>query len=185
MTDVLIIGGGLAGLSCARVLQHQGVSYTLMEASDALGGRVRTDEVDGFLLDRGFQVLLTAYPETERQLDYQRLGLRSFYDGALVFTGRGFQRVADPRRQPSAAWSTLRASVGSVADKLRILRLRQAVTRPPLQTLFERPETSTLDALRTRYGFSDTMIERFFRPFFGGIFLDQSLAASSRMFEFV
>jgi len=75
--DVLIVGGGLAGLACARALQEKGVSFEILEASDGLGGRVRTDEVDGFLLDRGFQVLLTAYPEAQRVLNYPKLDLRS------------------------------------------------------------------------------------------------------------
>ena len=98
--DVIIIGAGLAGLSCARVLHQAGVPYVLLEASDGVGGRVRTDLVEGFRLDRGFQVLQTAYPEARRVLDYPALDLKPFYPGALVFYDGRLHRVGDPLRQP-------------------------------------------------------------------------------------
>ncbi len=100
MTDVVIIGAGLAGLSCALSLQDAGVAVVLLEASDAPGGRVRTDAVDGFRLDRGFQVMLTAYPEARRLLDYSGLELKKFEAGALVWHGGKFHRFADPFRNP-------------------------------------------------------------------------------------
>ncbi len=182
--DVLIVGAGLAGLSCARELHRHGVSAKVIEASDGVGGRVRTDEVEGFLLDRGFQVLLTAYPEAQRVLDYDALELRSFYDGALVRAGGAFHRVADPLREPLAASQTLFSPVGTLADKLRTLRLRRAVRSPDLGALWARDEVTTRAALRERYGFSDTIVRRFFEPFLGGILLDPGLGASSRAFEF-
>lgn len=182
--DVLIVGAGLAGLCCARELNGRGVSFKVIEASDGIGGRVRTDEVDGFLLDRGFQVLLTAYPEAQRVLDYEALDLRSFYDGALVRFDGSFHRVADPLREPLAAPQTAFSPIGTLGDKLRVLRLRQSVRSPDLNALWARPEIPTGRALRERYGFSEVMIKRFFEPFLGGILLDQNLDASSRAFEF-
>ena len=184
-TDVIIVGAGLAGLSCARHLHAHGVPFQIIEAADAVGGRVRTDRVDGFLLDRGFQVLLTAYPETQRALDYEALDLKPFYEGALVRTGGRFHRVADPLRRPFDAPATLLAPAGSLQDKLRVAWLRWNVVRGSLGEVFGRPETTTLEALRRRWGFSDRMIDAFFRPFLGGILLDRDLQASSRMFEFV
>ena len=182
--DVLIVGAGLAGLCCARELHRHGVSLKVVEGSDGIGGRVRTDEVDGFLLDRGFQVLLTAYPEAQRVLDYDALDLRSFYDGALVRFDGGFHRVADPLREPLAAPQTAFSPVGTFADKLRVLKLRQGVRSPDLDALWARPEIPTRAALTDRYGFSDVMLQRFFRPFLGGILLDRDLGTSSRAFEF-
>jgi phytoene dehydrogenase-like protein len=140
--------------------------------------------VEGFLLDRGFQVLQTAYPEARRVLDYPSLNLKPFYPGALVYWGGRLHRVGDPRRQPRHALSTIFSSVGTFADKLRVARLRWRVSRGSLEDLFRRPETSTQAALKAQ-GFSDAMIERFFRPFFSGVFFDRELASSSRMFEFV
>ena len=182
--DVVIIGAGLSGLACARALCEAGRSVVVLEGSDGIGGRVRTDVVDGFLLDRGFQVLLTAYPEAQRVLDYAKLDLRNFYPGAMVRVGDGFGTIADPFRRPLDLLKTVRANVGSPLDKARIGALRLRLASGEIDAIWHRPETSTADYLR-KHRFSDAMIERFFVPFFGGIFLEDRLATSSRMFEFV
>ncbi|MFB0506469.1 MAG: NAD(P)/FAD-dependent oxidoreductase [Thermodesulfobacteriota bacterium] len=183
-SDVVVIGAGLAGLSCALRLHQAGFSVLVLEASDGVGGRVRTDELDGFLLDRGFQVFLMAYPEAQRVLDYAALDLHPFYPGALVRFNNRFYRVSDPWRLPLDALQAFFAPIGTFRDKIRIARLRQQVVKGLLEAVFRRPETSTIDALKAA-GFSDSMIERFFRPFIGGVFLDGGLRISSRMFEFV
>jgi phytoene dehydrogenase-like protein len=182
--EVVIIGAGLAGLCCARTLHQAGIPFMLLEASDGVGGRVRTDQVEGFLLDRGFQVLQTAYPEARRVLDYRALDLKPFYPGALVYFGGRLHRVGDPLRHPGHFFSTLFSPVGTLTDKMRVARLRWRVSQGSLEELFRRPETSTLATLKAQ-GFSESMIERFFRPFFSGVFFDRELASSSRMFEFV
>jgi phytoene dehydrogenase-like protein len=184
--DALVVGAGLAGLACARELSEAGLRVRILEATDQVGGRVRTFEhEDGFLLDRGFQVLLTAYPETQRLLDYDALQLGRFYSGALVRHDGAFHRVADPFRHPADAPATLMAPIGSLADKLRVGAASWRLRRPRLRELFARPEMTTEAALRERWGFSDTIIDRFFRPFLGGIFLESELRTSSRMFAFV
>jgi phytoene dehydrogenase-like protein len=183
-TDVIIVGAGLAGLSCARELHAQGISFQIVEASDAVGGRVRTDEVDGFLLDRGFQVLLTAYPETQRVLDYEKLDLRPFYPGSLVWYKGELHKVADPWREPLDGVRGIISPIGTLADKARVGLLRARVTKGSIEELFQQPEKTTLQALRDE-GFSDSIIDRFFRPFLGGVFLNRELETSSRLFEFV
>lgn len=182
--DVVIVGGGLAGLACARTLHEAGRRFLLLEASDEVGGRVRTDAADGWLFDRGFQVLLTAYPETQRALDYDGLGLGRFRSGALVRRNGRFHTVADPFRHTADALSGAFTPVGSLTDKLRTLQLRQSVLRGSLEELLARPDIATRDRLR-EYGFSQEMIQAFFRPFLGGIFLESELITSSRKFEFV
>jgi phytoene dehydrogenase-like protein len=183
-TDVIIVGAGLAGLSCARELQAHGISFQIVEASDGVGGRVRTDEVDGFLLDRGFQVLLTAYPETQRVLDYERLDLRPFYSGSLIWYGGELHKLADPWREPLDGVRGITSPIGTLADKARVGLLRSRVIQGSIEELFQRPEKTTLQALRDE-GFSDSIIERFFRPFLGGVFLSRDLDTSSRLFEFL
>lgn len=181
---VVIVGGGLAGLTCAKQLHDAGVEFQLVEASDQVGGRVRTDEVDGFLLDRGFQVLLTAYPEAVGQLDYDQLDLRIFEPGALIRSGDSFQRMSDPWRRPQYALQTAFSSVGSFVDKLRIGRLRWSARRGTVESIFSRADVPTINELR-RLGFSDCLIEGFLRPFLGGVFLDTDLETSCRMLYFV
>jgi len=182
--EVLIIGGGLAGLCCARYLVRSGRIVLVLEAGDTVGGRVRTESRQGFLLDRGFQVLLTAYPECRAVLDYDALSLSTFEPGALVWLGGRFTRVLDPVRRPGRAPFTIFAPVGSFTDKLRILSLRQRVMAGEAADLLSRPATSTRQALEEA-GFSARMIDRFFRPFYGGIFLEGELSTSSRKFDYV
>lgn len=182
--DVLIVGAGLAGLCCARELHRRGVRFKLLEAADGVGGRIRTDVVDGFRLDRGFQVFLTSYPEAQQVLYYPALRLKPFLPGALVRVGGKFHTLADPWRRPVAAIRSLLAPVGSFADKLRVARLRSRALKGSVADRFCDPETTTLEALKAS-GFSDAMIDRFFRPFLGGIFLEPELRTSSRMFQFV
>jgi phytoene dehydrogenase-like protein len=182
--DVLIIGAGLAGLSCGRHLADSGISVQIIEASDGIGGRVRTDEHEGFLLDRGFQVLLTAYPEAQRTLDYHALELKKFTPGAYSWFAGRLNQLVDPWRTPGGWSAALKSDFGTLWDKLRILRLRSRLRHSSIEQLFQRHETSTRDALKSA-GFSDEFIHRFFRPFFGGILLDGELKSSSRMFEFI
>ncbi|MCU0310481.1 MAG: FAD-dependent oxidoreductase [Acidimicrobiales bacterium] len=182
--DVVVIGAGLAGLVAARTLAAAGLDVVVLEASDGVGGRVRTDRVDGFRLDRGFQVLLTAYPELERWIDVPALDLRPFEPGAVVRVDGVFHRVGDPRRAPWQALTTVRAPIGTLADKVRVLALVASVVRGPARDLLRRPDRTTLERLDDA-GFSPVIVERFFRPLFAGIQLDPALEVSSRRFEMI
>ena len=182
--DVAIVGAGLAGLAAARVVHEAGLTVAVLESSDGVGGRVRTDEVDGFLLDRGFQVLLTAYPELHRQFDVAALDLRAFDPGALVWrNGRGYE-VSDPFRKPTSVLSTALAPVGSPFDKARIALLRRRVRSGHASQLLRGDDMTTRSLLESS-GFSSTMIDRFFTPLVGGIQLDPQLSASRRMFDVI
>lgn len=180
---VVVIGAGLAGLSCAVRLQERGVPVQLLEASDRVGGRVRTDEVDGFLLDRGFQVYLDAYRQAGRLLDLDALDLRRFEPGAYVWKGGKLRTVMDVFRRPGSLVSSAIAPVGSLCDKLRVALLRHRLLGKSTDAIWQEPEQSTQDYLRD-FGFSAAMIDDFFRGFYGGIFLEDRLATSSRIFEF-
>lgn len=182
--DVVVVGAGLAGLTCSLRLVRAGLDVQLVEADEAVGGRVRTDRVDGLLLDRGFQVHNTAYPEARRLLDHRALELRPFAAGALVRYGDRLHRVGDPRRTPRWALSTALAPVGGLRDKLALVRLTAGVVLPSPNALLSRPETTTAQALTDR-GVSDELVERFLRPFLSGVFLDPELRTSSRFFDLV
>ncbi len=181
--EVVVVGAGLAGLACALDLVALGRDVRLVEASDGVGGRVRTDAVDGFLLDRGFQVILEAYPELRRRVDLKALDLKAFYPGALVRIGNEVHRMADPGLEMADALRSITAPVGTFADKLRVARLRQEVVGGDAERLLEAPAGTTEEVLREA-GFSEGMIDRFFRPFFGGVLLDPTLGVSGRLFRY-
>ena len=182
--DVIIVGAGLSGLSAAVHLHRQGRKVLILEASDRAGGRVKTDSVDGFILDRGFQVLLTAYPEAKKLLNYKDLQLCKMLPGATVLYDGGTFEIADPFRRPKALFSTLFAPVGTILDKINTLWLKNKLQKMSIDTIFTQPEQTTLQQL-SDYGFSQKMIQRFYKPFLSGIYLENQLTTSNRMFDFV
>ncbi len=183
MAPVVVVGAGLAGLACALRLHAAGMPVSLVEAGDDVGGRVRTDHVDGFLVDRGFQVLLTAYPEAQDVLDYAALDLRSFYPGALVRHDGSFHRVADPFRRPLDLPQTLFGPIGTLDDKLRVALLRHRLRRLSRDALLAAAPKTTAQALADA-GFSPRLIERFWRPFLAGVLLDRELGTAAALFAF-
>ncbi|UOQ97854.1 FAD-dependent oxidoreductase [Hymenobacter sp. 5317J-9] len=185
-SPIIIIGAGMAGLACATWLHRAGRPVRVLEAGDAVGGRVRTDLTpEGFRLDRGFQVLQTNYPEARRLFDYGALKLRAFRSGAVIRLPNGQETTLEnPLQRPLAAFSALSSPIGTLPDKLRILSLVRHVLKYKPEELLARPATDTLTFLQ-RYGWSEQMIDSFFKPFFGGVFLDRELTTASNFFEFV
>lgn len=187
--DCIVVGAGLAGLACARALVAAGRRVTVIEAADRVGGRVATDTVDGFRIDRGFQVYNDAYPEGRRQLDHAALDLGAFEPGALIADGGRLRRVADPWRRPLAAFSGLLDGTVGIADGLRTARLRGAAIRDfragrlDLGGVGAAAERTTRDELAAR-GFSPAFIRLFFVPFFGGVFLERTLETAAPVFLF-
>lgn len=183
-TGVIIIGAGLSGLAAATHLNSHNIPFLLLDSSDAVGGRVRTDIVDGFLLDRGFQIFITAYPEAQKLLNYQTLNLQKFYSGARIFYDGQFHTVADPLRHFRDSIQSLTNPIGSILDKLLIGSTTIRVLTKSDDEILTSSELPTLDLLKN-LGFSDSIIARFFRPFFGGIFFDTELQTTSRLFDFI
>lgn len=189
---ILVVGAGLAGLTCAKALAAAGLQVRVIEAADHVGGRVRTDHSpDGFLLDRGFQVLFTAYPAARRNLDYAALRLKKLRPGAALVREGKWHEMGDPLRAPGLLAPTLGNPLLTTGDRLRALRLRGYARRRKPHDIFygklrgrRGADRSTYDELKRR-NFSDQgFIENFARPFYGGIFLDRSLETSARMLLF-
>ena len=183
-TDVVIVGGGLAGLAAARRLHRAGVPWRLVEASDRLGGRVATDVVDGYRIDRGFQVLNTAYPRLGTLIDTGRLNLGYFTSGVLVRKSDHLLRLVNPLREPTGGPCTALAGVGSLLDRVRFAALATGCATLPVSRLLAAPETTTETALR-RAGLSDAIIEDLLRPFLSGVFIDRELVTSSHVLAMV
>lgn len=181
---IAIIGAGVSGLVAAKVLESQGYEPTVYEASDRAGGRVKTDVVKGYQLDHGFQVLLDAYPLAQRYLDYPGLELGTFLPAATLFKNGKRVTLGDPLRNLSLLLPTLTSGIGTFNDKWKIFKLNSELKTKTIETIFDEPETSTLQYLKSK-GFSDGIIADFFTPFFSGIFLEPDLNTSSRMFQFV
>lgn len=182
--QVYVVGAGISGLIAALELEQAGFEPIILEKSEGVGGRVRTVEIEGYRLDIGFQVLLSAYPLVNKYLDMNALGLQKLASGAQILVNGKRYRIGDPTRDLGALLPTVFANIGSVADKFRILLLNQRLKRKTIEEIFDSPEFTTLEYLEG-LGFSKKIIDRFFRPFFAGIFLEPSLRTSSRMFEFV
>ncbi|WP_269686608.1 NAD(P)/FAD-dependent oxidoreductase [Flavobacterium lacustre] len=181
---ITIIGAGISGLTAAVYLYQKGYNVQILEASERAGGRIKTDIIDGFQLDRGFQVLLTEYPETKALLDYKKLNLKRFLPGATVLYDKGQFEIADPFRRPTATFATLFAPVGSLKDKINTFFLKNKLVKIAVSDVFKQLEVDTISQLK-KYGFSQKMIDRFYKPFFSGIFLENDLKTSSNMFDFV
>ena len=161
---IIIVGAGVAGLVAAQHCEEAGYTPLVLEADSRAGGRVKTDPVQGFLLDQGFQVLLTEYQEAQRYLDFAKLDLHYFQAGAMVFSeGRSF-RFGDPLRDPSLIGSALFSPIGSLMDKFKLWRLAQELQSIPREKVFDHQGQTTLAFLQER-GFSKRIIDQFFRPF--------------------
>ncbi|GAA2586837.1 MULTISPECIES: NAD(P)/FAD-dependent oxidoreductase [Streptomyces] len=182
--SAVVVGAGLAGLACALDLCRAGWRVTLLEASDGVGGRMRTDRQDGFLLDRGFQVFNTSYPQVKRRLDLRSLRLRPFTAGVVAHTPKGRVRVTDPTREPGAVGELLPGRIFSARDlaALAALTARDAVL--PASVTKGRGDGATSAAL-TRAGVSDGVIADILRPFLSGVFLEDRLETSARFFHLV
>ena len=181
---IYIVGAGVSGLVAAQVLENQGYQPVIHEASDRAGGRVKTDIKKGFQLDHGFQVLLSSYPAAQKYLNFKALKLQELKPSAVIFNNGKQQIIGDPLRDISTLFSTLFSGIGTLSDKFKIFQLNLKLKNKSIEAIFSSDEISTKVYLQ-EFGFSSQIITQFFTPFFKGIFLENELTTSSRMFEFV
>ncbi len=180
---IIIAGGGIAGLACASLLIQQNQPVVLLEASDRVGGRVRTDIVEGYRIDRGFQVLPEAYPALAKVVSLQEIGPRRFDAGAVIWDGKTQHRLSSPFSEPKALPGLLRSHAIPLKDKLRLARLaascRMAKWETAAAASVSREGSQSALALFEEAGFSSEFITRFAKPFWGGISLDPTLSLSA------
>lgn len=179
-----IVGAGVSGLVAATVLEKAGYAPHIFEKTDRVGGRVKTETKGNFIFDHGFQVLLEAYPMAQKYLDYKALDLQQFQPGSVIFDHQKVTKFGDPLRNSSLLMPTVFSKQATLGDKLKVFKLNNELKKQSIEELFQKEETTTIDYLKQR-GFSSTIIQQFFQPFFSGIFLETELKTSSRMFEFV
>jgi phytoene dehydrogenase-like protein len=182
--DVVIVGAGIAGLSCAKLLHKNKRSFIILEASNLPGGRIKTETVDGFQMDHGFQVLQTGYPEASKALNLEKLKLKKFPAGVAVRYNKKFHIIADPRHHPRYLLSTLSSPIGTLKDRFLMLKLAKDVCRGSLEQLFDQEEKPAMVFLQD-WGFSSEFITRFFVPFFAGACLDPKINASSHVLKYI
>ncbi|WP_442266083.1 FAD-dependent oxidoreductase [Tenacibaculum sp. ZS6-P6] len=182
--DITIVGAGVSGLVAAIVLEQQGYAPTIIETTDKVGGRIKTDYINNYQLDHGFQVLLTSYPLAKKYLDYNDLDLQKISPGAIIFNNKSMSAIGDPIRDLSFLFSTLFSNLLSFKDKLKVFKLNRTLQKKTINNIYTDKETSTYKYL-TDFGFSSKAIDNFFLPFFSGIFLENNLETSSRLFEFI
>ncbi len=182
---VVIIGAGISGLTCAKYLKDKGIEAMVLEASDNVGGRVRTDKVDGYKLDRGFQVLLTSYPEAIKILDYKALNLKILPSGARIRMGNHYHVMPNPIKKWTTAPRALLAPVGNLWDKLKVLQLNLNLRNAVEPNAAAPVKKQTTMAFLKEFGYTDTIINRFFKPFFRGVFLEKDLKTDAQFFKFL
>ncbi len=180
---VNIIGGGISGLTAAYYLEKGGHETNIIEKTDRVGGRIKTDKIGGYSLDHGFQVFLSAYPEAKAILDYDALDLKYFMAGSAIHTRNGLQEIGDPARELSLLFKTIFSPLATFGDKWKTYTLKKKVKSQDINKIFATPSTTTKEFLYNR--FSKTYVDEFFAPFYKGIFLDNDLSTSSQMFHFV
>jgi len=180
---IVIIGAGVSGLVAAINLEEAGFKPIIYDKKDRVGGRVQTDYIDGKTYDKGFQILLPNYPAVQKYLNVNLLHLKYFTSGAFIFK-KGYQsKLGNPNRDFDLLFPTLFTKLATLSDKLKILKLARSLKKKSFDEIFKAESTTTLEYLQS-YGFSEKVIQNFFKPFYSGIFLEEHLNTSSRMFEF-
>jgi phytoene dehydrogenase-like protein len=182
--EVAIIGAGLAGLACAIELQKNKIDFQIFEASNGVGGRVRSDVIDGFILDRGFQLYNPSYAEGKRLLDYQDLDLKPFTPGVAIRDGKRLRLVVDPFRSKDFRFRLPRDLPGNPFSQLGLVRyfLKYLITS---DAQIATTKDISAQVSLTKSGIKGSLLEKLFRPFLQGVFLESELSTSRKFLDVV
>ncbi|MCC6722111.1 MAG: FAD-dependent oxidoreductase [Bacteroidia bacterium] len=181
---IIIVGAGIAGLSTGVFLKKTGKFDVLfIEANDRVGGRIKTEKINGYLLDYGFHIFFTANPIAAELLDIEKLDLRYFKSGALIMKNHSYQKFYDPFKHPKYFFKSLFSKIGNLNDKINIVKRRFELTNMSYEKVFDKYEVKTSSILKKRR-FSSKIIKNLFNPIFSHFFMENELSTSRRMFEF-
>jgi hypothetical protein len=164
---VLVIGAGWAGLNAARILNERGFQVKILEKSDRVGGRITSDFVDGFTLDRGFQVINPNYGELRETRAIEGVVMNSLPKGLDIRAGLETFRVGDFRKSLRYLKGNLNPGTGEINEKLAFLRY-----------LSQKTEDIDFQSAMIEVG---TFYRKTLRPFLNGVFLTDSDFVSNRM----
>jgi len=181
MLDVAIIGAGLSGLSAAYHLQEKGYKVAVFESNAKVGGRCKTDYVDGFILDRGLHFFQKGFAESKRLLEYRTLRLEPVYPGAMVHYNNNFHLVTNPLRKIGDSLSLAVAPIFTFKDKVKLVSLLSQLFTFSEDNLKQLSGKTTLEFIQEK-GFSDIIIQSFFRPLTKAIFYDETMSISAGVF---
>ena len=182
--EVAIIGAGLAGLACAIELQKNNINFQIFEASDGVGGRVRSDVIDGFILDRGFQLYNPSYPEGKRLLNYDALDLKPFIPGVAIRDNKRLRIVVDPFRAKGFRLNLLKDIPGNPLSYLGLLRYFLSYLVTSDAQIATTKDISASDSL-IKSGVRGNLLEKLLRPFLKGVFLESELKTSRKFLDVV
>ncbi len=172
--ETIIIGAGLSGLAAGRTLLSRGKKFLIIEQKDKIGGKVSTEQYQGFKLDYGFQIILDGYKNTKKYIDINKLQLQCFDSGALIWDGKQFQTISDPTKDIKSLPKTIVSPIGTIKDKIKILFLKIKLNLIKEDTILQKDNKDT-KTFFAEHGFSEAFIARFLKPFFSGILLDEDL----------
>ena len=181
--DVLIIGAGISGITCAAKCQEKNLDFILIEKDKRPGGRLGSIYEDGYTFDIGFQVFNSSYNITKSLLNLNQIKLQYFKPGALIHNDNHFEIISDPIRDIGQTFNTLFSSIPTLKDKLKILKLKFSLLNYSIEK--DRSEDTETRIYLQKFGFSENMINSFFSPFFAGVFLERKLNTSSKFFKYV
>lgn len=175
--DVVVVGAGIAGLLCAATLTGRGYRVEVLEAADGIGGRIRTDVIDGHRCDRGFQLINPAYPAARRFLDLADLQLGTFEAGVAVAGPRGLRVVGDPIRAPKHLLRTIASGYSRPLELLRLARWA-APALGPVRSLLGRADSSLAESLN-RAGVTGRIRREILTPFLTGVLAEAAGSTSA------
>ena len=181
--DIVLVGAGPSSLSCSKILTEKNINHLIIDKMGRIGGRVGSLKESGYIFDIGFQVYNSSYIKTNSMINFNSLDFKYYKPGSMIYDDNRFYIISDPLRDLTKTFSTLFAKCANFVDKWRIFKLKRDLKNYSLKE----DNSSDIEtiAFLNSYGFSESFIDKFFKPFLSGIFLEKKLNTSSKFFKYV